>query len=133
MKGKAMISYCTRCWAEVDTSMKQCPRCGADLTQDQRSYVEKIMGALEHPLPEARVRACWLLGTNHVDSASERLMEVARQDEDLFVRRAAVEALGHLRAPKVVPFLESLANSEDHWVSRSAKEGLSRLQGDVAQ
>lgn len=49
-----MIVFCTKCWIETDSSRQQCPRCGADLAVDSRSYEEKLISSLDHPLPQAR-------------------------------------------------------------------------------
>jgi uncharacterized membrane protein YvbJ len=59
-----VIAFCTHCWTEVDSEDLQCPKCGADFGNDARSYEQKLVAALRHPLPEARVRVCWLLGEN---------------------------------------------------------------------
>ncbi len=123
-----MIVFCTHCWTETNSSLSRCPKCGADLALDQRSYEEKLVGALDHPLPEARVRTCWLLGTNRIQVASEKLMEMAQEDPDLFVRHAAVQALGYLRAPDIVPFLEELAKQDDRWMVREIRDSLERLK-----
>lgn len=88
-----MIAFCTHCWAEVDSESPQCFRCDADLFTDSRSYEEKLIAALGHPLPAARVRICWLLGDKHILPAVPHLMELAEHDEDLFVQRAAIEAI----------------------------------------
>jgi hypothetical protein len=92
-----MIAFCTHCWAEIDARLDQCSQCGADLAADSRSYEEKLIGALAHPLPQARARVCWLIGENRISAAAPCLMRLAEHDPDLFVRRAAVEGLGALQ------------------------------------
>ena len=90
--------FCTECWHETDSSHRTCPRCGANLAINPHSYEEKLISALDHPLAEARVRACWLVGINNIQAAATKLMSVVENDTDLFVRRAAVQALGKIRA-----------------------------------
>ena len=97
-----MIAFCTHCWAEIAATLHQCPSCGADLNGDTRSYKEKLIGALAHPLPQARARICWLIGENGIASAVPRLMHLAEEDPDLFVRRAAVEGLRILQGMLLV-------------------------------
>jgi DNA-directed RNA polymerase subunit RPC12/RpoP len=46
-----VIAFCARCWAEVDSEERQCSNCGADFGDDTRSYEEKLIAALGHPLP----------------------------------------------------------------------------------
>jgi hypothetical protein len=85
------------CWAEIDATATRCTRCDTDLTSDPRTYSEKLVAALEHPLPEVRERICWLIGEKRIGSAISNLAEVADHDPDLFVRRAAHLALTVLR------------------------------------
>jgi hypothetical protein len=73
-----MIAFCTHCWAEVDSESPQCFRCDADLLTDARSYEEKLIAALGHRLPAARVRICWLLGDKHILPAVPHLIELAQ-------------------------------------------------------
>ncbi len=61
-----MIAFCTHCWNEIDAAANPCPNCHADLGADSRSYEEKLVAALAHPLPAARVRICWLIAENNI-------------------------------------------------------------------
>lgn len=122
-----MISFCPHCWAELDDSVRVCPRCGADLSVDSRSYEDKMLNALNHPLPEARLRACWLLGSNAVERAAEKLMERAKEDEDIFVRHAAVHALGNLHSSEIPVFLQALQEGDDQRMKAEALDSLRRF------
>lgn len=93
-----MIAFCMHCWAELDAATTRCAHCNADLTSDSRTYSEKLVAALEHPLPEVRERICWLIGENQIENAIPRLMDIAVRDGDLFVRRMALRALAVLRS-----------------------------------
>ena len=97
------------------------PGCGANLTLDSRSFERKLVSALDHPLPETRARICWLVGKNHVEDAVEKLMELAQSDPDMFIQRAAVEALGHLSSPAVKEFLRSLVGQENPWLRKPSR------------
>ena len=92
-----MIAFCTHCWKEIDAAAAKCAYCDADLTADARTYGEKLLAALEHPLPEVRERVCWLIRENRMRDAIPRLIEVAENDSDLFVRREAQMALAMAR------------------------------------
>ena len=92
-----MIAFCTHCWAEIDASATRCASCSADLTSDLRTYSEKLVAALEHPMPEIRERICWLIGEIKIGSAIPDLVKVADHDSDLFVRRAACTTLTALQ------------------------------------
>jgi hypothetical protein len=128
-----MIVFCTECWHEADSSQQLCPRCGADLAINSHTYEEKLASALDHPLPAARVRACWLIGLNNVQSAARKLMSLVEGDPDLFVRRAAVQALGKIHARDAVPLLQSLVGHEDHCMEAEARKSLHHIQDDPIQ
>ena len=119
-----MIAYCTHCWREVKSETESCPGCGVDLTLDRRTYEEKLMGALAHPLPEARARICWLIGENHIRQGVPVLMRLATDDPDLFVRKAALESLGALRDSESAPFLRKVSKSENRFLSSVASKSL---------
>jgi len=125
-----MIVFCTHCWTETTSDKTACPHCGANLTLDPRSFETKLISALDHPLPVTRARICWLVGRNHVEGAVEKLMELVRSDPDMFVRRAAVEALGHLSSPTIKDFLQSLVVQENPWLRRTIQDSLRHLQRD---
>ncbi len=119
-----MIAFCTHCWAEIDAKNDQCPHCGTELGADLRSYEEKLVAALEHPLPAARARICWLIGRNGISAAVPRLMHLVKHDPDLFVRRAAVEALGAMRDPRPGALLHVISEGTDRFLAAAAKESL---------
>ncbi len=122
-----MIAYCTHCWREVNSDTIVCPSCKADLTLDPRTYEEKLIRALVHPLPEARARICWLIGENHIRQAAPDLMKLAVEDPDLFVRKAALEGLGALRDLRATSLLRAISRSENRFLATSAKKSLSSL------
>ena len=103
-----MIAFCTHCWAEIDAAVTRCAHCNADLTSDPRTYSEKLVAALEHPMPEIRERICWLIGENKISGAIPYLVKVAGHDSDLFVGRAARAALTVLQKGLGVPTVDCL-------------------------
>jgi HEAT repeat protein len=119
-----MIAYCTHCWREVNSKDKVCPGCETDLTLDHRTYEEKLIGALAHPLPEARVRICWLIGENHIRQAVPDLMRMATNDPDLFVRKASLEGLGTLCDARSASLLRTISKSENRFLAAAAKKSL---------
>lgn len=122
-----MIAYCTHCWREVNSETKVCPGCAADLALDRRSYEEKLIGALAHPLPEARERICWLIGENQVRQAVGDLMRLATDDPDLFVRKAALESLGALKDPQSASLLRRVCTSENRFLASVAFKSLQAI------
>lgn len=129
-----MIAYCTHCWREVNSEDEVCPGCEADLTLDHRTYEEKLIGALAHPLPEARERICWLIGENHIHQATPDLMKRATHDPDLFVRKAAVESLGILGDPKSVALLREISKCANRFLASVAAKSLQVIDdGEVCE
>ena len=122
-----MIAYCTHCWREVTSESRVCPDCEAGLTLDRRTFEEKLMGAVAHPLPEARARICWLIGENHVRRAAPELMRLAIEDPDLFVRKAALEGLGALRDLRSLSLLRDLSGSENRFLAAAARKSLDAI------
>lgn len=119
-----MIAFCTHCWREVNSRDKVCPGCEADLTMDHRTYEEKLIGALAHPLPEARERICWLIGENRVRQAASDLMRLAADDPDLFVRKAALEGLGALCVSHSTSLLRRISKGENRMLAAAASKSL---------
>lgn len=87
-----------------------------------------MLSALDHPLPEIRVRSCWLIGKNSVSAAVNKLISMVESDPDLFVRSAAVQSLGELRADRAVSVLERLTKQEDVWMREQAQNSLRQIQ-----
>lgn len=125
-----MIAYCTHCWREVKSETEVCPGCHADLTLDRRPYEQKLIGALTHPLPEARVRICWLIGENHIRQAVPNLMKLATDDPDLFVRKAALESLGVLQDPQSATLLRAISKCENRFLASVAARSLRMICED---
>lgn len=119
-----MISFCTRCWAENDAQTDLCPHCGSRQNADSRSYEEKLVAALAHPLPQARARICWLIGENNIRGAVPRLMDLAEHDPDLFVQNAAIRALGTMRDSRSDPLLQRISVSANRFLAETASESL---------
>jgi HEAT repeat protein len=119
-----VIAFCTHCWSEIDSKADQCPQCRIDLGGDSRSYEEKLIAALAHPLPEARVRICWLIGQNRIRAVVPCLMHMAEQDPDLFVQKAAVEALGTLQDPRSDSLLHAISSSANQFLAAAANKSL---------
>ena len=128
-----MIAFCTHCWEEIDDKLDFCPRCGKDLASDPRNYEQKLVAALRHPLPEARVRICWLIGENRIQPAAPDLIRIVEADPDLFVQRAALEALAVLRDPHAVPLLEAISRSGNRFLAAVARRSLETILSSVRE
>jgi len=117
-----VIAYSTHCWTEIDTKTDLCPHCGTGQGADPRSYEEKLVAALAHPLPEARARICCLIGENRIHAAVPCLMHMAEHDPDLFVQKAGVEALGLPRDSRSIALLDAMSGSANRFLADAAKK-----------
>lgn len=125
-----MTHFCPICWVEVAAEQMICGRCGADLRAwEGKGYVEKLIAALRHREPTTPLRAAWLLGRLRAREAVLPLMELARSSPDLFLREAAVEALGRIGDPGSLALLRALASSESVLVRRAASLALAMIEG----
>jgi uncharacterized membrane protein YvbJ len=68
-----MTFYCPSCWKEIRGDAEKCTHCGADLTEhDQKSFDEKLIQALRHPIRETAGMAVWILGELTILFSRER-------------------------------------------------------------
>lgn len=90
--------YCPVCWKELADDLPECPHCGAAIHDIWRSksYLEKLVLALNHPEPSTVMRAVWLLGELGDRRAVESLKRLLETTHDVFVTRAARVALEEL-------------------------------------
>ncbi len=116
-----MLAFCTTCWSEISARDSECGVCGAKVDDNPDLYQQKLLGALLHPLPDTRARICWFLGQKHAMWAVPHLLRML-DDPDLFVRVAALRALGEIGDPLS---LESLnrAVEDDNLMVRLAAQG----------
>ena len=91
---------------------------------DARSYQEKLVGALTHPLASTRARICWLLGENKVKAAVPALMQLAESDPDMYVQKAALEALGSLKDQRALPLLLRIQRGANRFLAATAQKSL---------
>jgi len=103
--------YCPACWTDSPKDIVRCPNCGLDIRAffRDKDYVDKLSVALGHPEPTTPVRAAWILGERRERRAVQALMDLCRRSGDVFIVRAAVEALIRIGTPQALSFVESLA------------------------
>ena len=122
---------CPACYRLIPAEAQACPACpacGADLTAlSARNYRDKLVGALNHPLDDVRLRAILALGLRGQEDAAEALVDCAlRHPIDVVEGLAVVGALARL-GPAGRPALLKLAERDPaHAVrvaARQAAEG----------
>lgn len=85
---------------------------------------EPLLNLLLHPNPAIRTLAIKNLAKLKDPSLRFRLFRIAQEDEDSFVRREAVSALGRMRQPEVIPLLCECLHDRDPKVVLQALRGL---------
>lgn len=125
LKGMAMLAFCMRCWSQMSSGQATCPECGAQVDDDPRSFEEKMVAALEHPLPETHVRICWLLGRTGRWAVPHLICMLL--DEDVFVPVAALASLGEIGDESAKTALEEAATDPSLLVRIAAKNALRQI------
>jgi HEAT repeat protein len=122
-----MLAFCTRCWSQISAQAKVCSECGGRVDDDPRSFEQKLLNALAHPLPATRARICWVLGQKRAKWAVPHLIGML-SDKDLYVRIAALRALGETADESAVPALERAAAQENVMVRIVAQGALEQIR-----
>lgn len=87
--------YCPACWSAINKGEAQCSVCGYDLRNyEALSFEDKLLLALNHPIPEQRLLAIQLLGRLGSQAAIPGLEKIlGNTDNDIFILGEAVIAL----------------------------------------
>jgi HEAT repeat protein len=125
--------FCPACWKEVPERTPICPHCGASLEERPReAFVEKLVGALRHPIGFQAATAAMTLGRLKDPRGVNSLLEVFDRTRDPEVHESAIWALGELRAaPRLVELLD-----DPHvflTLRIGCTEALAKIGGDEAQ
>jgi HEAT repeat protein len=119
--------YCPSCLREIGTA-KVCPSCGVHVNDlPDRSYEEKLISSLRHPVPTVPIRVATILGELRSRAAVEPLINVALSRTDPYIQEAAVIALGRIGDPRARPCLIRLAEEGAVRVRLAAHKALHTL------
>lgn len=121
-----MRFYCPECWSDFPEDISECPTCGLDIPAfwKGKDYVEKLIAALDHPEPETEERAARILGNLGEVRAVQSLIALVGRTEDVYVARAAVEALSRIGTSQARDFLAQVARSHKARMVREAAGGM---------
>jgi hypothetical protein len=123
-------AYCPVCSKPLSYDAKTCPSCSADIEAwNRKNFVEKLIGALKHPLADIRMRAIIVLGKRRAVSAEGPLVECALAHPiDVIEGLAIVESLRKIReASASDAALQTLTTEHPgEAVRRAAKAALAR-------
>jgi len=120
--------FCPKCWGEVAEETRCCPHCGADIEEfwQQKDYVEHLILALRHPEPQTPIRAAWILGQVRDERAVAPLARLLQEAPDVYIARAAAEALGGIGTPAAVAFLRTMRDHPATIVREAVEKALSQ-------
>ncbi|MGQ9512637.1 HEAT repeat domain-containing protein [Thermodesulfitimonas sp.] len=114
--------FCQKCWREVPAGARgPCPHCGA-LLEDNASYVEKLIRALDAPEAMTTLRAAYLLGKLKAAAAVPALVAKLKESPDPYLVAAACAALGQIGTPEAREAVCAARNHRFATVRRVAAE-----------
>ena len=122
-----MRFYCPRCWRDFAKDVPICPHCGLYIREfwKSRDYMEKLIISLHHPQKETPIRAAWLLGQLKDAQAVPSLIDLVEKTNDIYIARAAVQALGEIGTPEARQFLVTLGKHHAKMVRDEVQQILS--------
>jgi len=120
-----MRFFCPKCWTDFPKEVAQCPNCGLDIRAfwEGKIYVDRLIIALNHPEHETAERASRILGNLGEVRAVGDLINLVKTTQDVYVARAAVEALAEIGTPQACEFLVTVAQSHKARMVREAAKG----------
>lgn len=122
-KGK---TYCLNCFALIPRDTRRCPACGGSVSEmSERTYGDKLLRALEHPLAEVRMRAILALGMRgEPDSAPALVACALRRPSDVVEGLEIVRSLSRLNAGR--PSKAALRQLADFHPASAVKKAASQ-------
>jgi len=123
-----MLVLCPKCWNELKTANTDCPHCGTTVDLSSPKYQRRLLAALSHANAERRSQICQVLSFIGDRGAVQALIELLH-DSDIFVRVAALRALGEIGDPSSVAAVEKVTLSKNLVVRVVAAAVLKMLMG----
>lgn len=127
--------YCPRCWKEIPPGTAVCPYCQASIEASAaETFLDKLIGALWHPVPSKAALAAHILGRLGDPRAVEPLLGAFDRTRDPEVQEAAVRALGELGDPHAVALLSRVLKESNMFITLrvAAAEALGMIGGEQA-
>lgn len=120
--------FCPSCWREVAESEVSCPWCAADITEERaRTFAEKLITALTHPIPETVGRAAWILGQIRCIRAVAPLGELLRMTTDPFLKLQVLDSLEKIGTLDATEIIAEASAQEEGIVGRHARDIVRRI------
>jgi HEAT repeat protein len=124
-----MTFYCPNCWNKMAAEERECGRCGADLScWDEKTFADKLVGALSHPEPQTQMRAVAILGETRAVAAVAALIQLYRSGADPFLQAAIVKALAQIGGETASSLLTDALENSSFIVRRQAADALTEAE-----
>ena len=119
-----MRYFCPKCWSDFAKDLPSCPECGQDIVAfwAGRGYVGKLILALEHPEPETRIRAPWILGMRGEKRAAAALVNLVETTQDVYGACAGVEAMARIGTSAAIRAVRDAAMPHPAAIVREAAQ-----------
>jgi HEAT repeat protein len=93
------LAFCPGCYRQIPLRLETCPHCGVSLSGfEAKSYSDRLISALGHPLADVRMRAIIALGLRGEIAAQGALVECAlRHPVDVVEGLEIVSSLRRIR------------------------------------
>jgi HEAT repeat protein len=118
-----MTFYCPACWKEIREDDRECPHCGADITEhDQKSFDEKLIQALGHPIRDTAGMAVRILGERKIVEAVVHLIRLFEMTDNPFLQREILDALNKIGTEDALNFIMASLDHHTSMVRRRAWE-----------
>lgn len=103
-----MTYFCPVCWKEIPAAATVCPSCGADLLRfSSLPFEDKLLAALNHPVPENRRIAIQVLGETRSARAVVALGAMLESEEDIYLLMDSLKALAAIKTPEALTLIEA--------------------------
>lgn len=121
-----MLAFCHKCWAELHSTPTVCINCGGSVDIYSRDYEKRLISLIPRSGAEKRAQICSVLGHRAKRSAVPALIELLR-DSDVFVRIAAIRALGEIGDNSAATAIESVLANDQPAIREIARRALTMM------
>lgn len=111
--------YCSVCWHESQIDARICPICGTNRSFcSEKTYAEKLMNSLSHPVRDYRLFAVQVLGKIRYAPAEPVLASIISEEGDLEMIKAAAESIRRIQSYQNQDTIEKAAQNRTDCIKR---------------
>lgn len=103
---KTYTFFCPFCWEQIKEKDLVCPYCYKSLTEyAEKSYEEKLIISLKHPIKEIRRNIVFILGKKKSELAISYLEDIVFNEKDYLIVIEAIKALKQIDTKEAIKIL----------------------------